>query len=255
LSSVGGQFKKKEGHAYGVAGVTKGTLKVGEIDAFEVGSYKAGSHPVGAMDFSYQPRPALGTSMDGLLGIDFLHRHQAVIDCFQMNLFLKSPTAPSSSAALSAGLKAGGCTEIPLHIAPTGLAVSTTIDGRSGYLIVDTGSPFTLFREHAIAELGMRRTSISARSRLQMIDVGKNTAQVQMVYFKTMDIGGFNVPSQGVGVADVPMLKGGGPGGVFFGYLGQDLLAYYVAIIDCHALKLYLRLDPAIEAERKKRNG
>lgn len=75
-----------------------------------------------------------------------------------------------------------------------------------------------------------------------------------MVYFTTMELGGFSVPAQGVGVADLPTQSGGGPG-VFFGYLGQDLLSYYVGIIDCHALKIFLRIDPVIEAERKKRNG
>jgi hypothetical protein len=39
---------------------------------------------------------------------------------------------------------------------------------------------------------------------------------------------------------------------VFFGYLGQDLLACYVGIIDCAALKLFLRFDPIIDAARRR---
>src|SRR6266849_1457684 len=128
------------------------TRNPGEISDFHVGSYQAGSNPVELWDFSRHPRPAVGMSKDGLLGIDFLHRNQAVIDCFQMNLFLKPPSAPSSSAALSAGLRAGGCTEIPLQVvAHRGLTVPTRINGHPGYLVVDTGASNTLLSKHAIA--------------------------------------------------------------------------------------------------------
>lgn len=262
LASLTGPVKKVEGHAYGMLGQMSSSVRAGEISDFQVGAYKAGVHPVGLWDFSRHTPAEVGMSVDGLLGIDFLRRHQAVIDCFQMNLFLKAPSAPSSSAALSAGLRAGGCTEIPIHLAPDGLAVSTRINGTAGYLVVDTGSPWTILREHAIADLKLRRASTGIAFRAGNIvrqgigDVsGRGGTALQMVYFTTMEIGGFNVPTQGVGVADLPTLKGGGPGGVFFGYLGQDLLAYYVGVIDCHALKLFLRVDPVIEVERKKRNG
>lgn len=252
LKSLGLPLTKVEGDFYGGMGPAAKSVNAAEIKDFQVGAYHGGAHPAGAWDFSYQQRPGRGLNMNGLLGIDFLYRHQAVIDCFQMNLFLKSPSAPSSSAALSAGLRAGGCTEIPIHVARDGLAVATRINGRSGYLILDTGAAVTYLREHAIADLNMRRGSISATTAVGIMDVGKKVARVQMAYFTTMEIGSFNVPLQAVGVADLPTLRGGGPGDVFFGYLGQDLLAYYVGIIDCHALKLYLRLDPVIEAERKK---
>jgi predicted aspartyl protease len=262
LGSVAQSAKKHEGHAYGVMGEMSGTLRTGDVSDFQVGSYNGGSHPVELWDFSRQNSPAwdfsrrraaAGIRMDGLLGIDFLHRHQAVIDCFLMNLFLKSPSAPSSSAALSAGLKAGGCIEIPIHVVSDGLAVSVQINGKAGYLILDTGAPWTVFRERAIADLNLRR--VSAGINAGIADVQTGVTRVHTVYFQTMEVGGFSVPPQGVAVADLPTLKSGGPGGVFFGYLGQDLLSYYVGIVDCHALKLYLRLDPAVEAERKKRNG
>ena len=253
LGSAAQSAKKHEGHAYGVMGQMSGSLKSADVSDFQVGSYNGGSHPVEVWDFSRQKTPAAGIRMDGLLGIDFLHRHQAVIDCFQMNLFLKSPSAPSSSAALSAGLKAGGCIEIPIHVVSDGLAVSVQINGKAGYLILDTGAPWTVFRERAIADLNLRR--VSAGINAGIADVQRGVTRVHTVYFQTMEIGGFSVPPQGVAVSDLPTLRGGGPGGVFFGFLGQDLLSYYVGIVDCHALKLYLRLDPAVEAERKKRNG
>jgi predicted aspartyl protease len=254
VGSIAGAVKKMEGHVYGMMGEMAGTRRSAEISDFEVGSYKAGSQQIELWDFSRHRPPAVGMSADGLLGIDFLHRHQAVIDCFQMNLFLKSPGAPSSSAALASGLRAGGCTEVPLQIVPSGLAVSTRINGAQGYLIVDTGAPWTILRDRAIADLKLRRLSAGWAKGLSDAS-GMSDTRLYMVNFTTMEIGGFSVPPQGIGVAELSGLTTGGPGGVFFGYLGQDLLAYYVGIIDCKALKLYLRLDPKIEAERKRHGG
>jgi hypothetical protein len=188
------------------------------------------------------------------LGIDFLHRHQAVIDCFRMHLFLKPPSVPSTSATLSAGLKAGGCTEIPMTpISHRGLTVPARINGRSGYLVVDTGAAHTLLNQNAIAGLKMRLASPTSFGKLGAPDVGKHMMILQMAHFTTMEIGNFSVPPQWVGVVDLPHSKSGETENVFFGYLGHDLLACYVGIIDCGALKLFLRFDPVIDAARRRK--
>lgn len=70
-----------------------------------------------------------------------------------------------------------------------------------------------------------------------------------------MEIGNFSVPPQWVGVAGLPYSKTGETENVFFGYLGHDLLACYVGIIDCGALKLFLRFDSVIDAARRNRGG
>ncbi len=108
LRSLRLPLTKGEENVYGMMGLAGKNIKAGEIKDFQVGPYQAGVHPVSAWDFSYFGSALRGSSMDGLLGIDFLNRHQAIIDCFRMHLFLKSPSAPSASATLSAGLRAGG---------------------------------------------------------------------------------------------------------------------------------------------------
>jgi len=108
LRSLRLPLTKGEENVYGMMGLAGKNIKAGEIKDFQVGPYQAGAHPVSAWDFSYFGSALRGSSMDGLLGIDFLNRHQAIIDCFRMHLFLKSPSAPSASATLSAGLRAGG---------------------------------------------------------------------------------------------------------------------------------------------------
>ena len=253
LRSLGLPLTKGEENIYGMMGWAGKNIKAGEIKDFQVGPYQAGAHPVSAWDFSYFGSAVRGSSMDGLLGIDFLHRHQAVIDCFRMHLFLKPPSAPSTSATLSAGLKAGGCTEIPMTpMSHRGLTVPARINGRSGYLVVDTGAAHTLLSQNAIAGLNMRLASPISFGKLGAPDVGKHMIILQMAHFTTMEVGNFSVPPQWVGVADLPHSKSGETENVFFGYLGHDLLAYYVGIIDCRALKLFLRFDPVIDAARRR---
>jgi predicted aspartyl protease len=266
LKSLGMSLTKGEDNVYGAMGWAGKNINAGEIKDFQVGPYQAGAHPVTAWDFSYRQSAGrsstlgshvasgVNSTMDGLLGIDFLHRHQAVIDCFRMHLFLKPPSAPSTSATLSAGLRAGGCTEIPMRpISHRGLTVPARINGRSGYLVVDTGAANTLLSKHAIAGLNMRLASPLSFGKLGAQDVGKNVSIVNMAHFTTMEVGNFSVPPQWVGVADLPHAKSTETNDVFFGYLGHDLLACYVGIIDCGALKLFLRFDPVIDAARRRK--
>jgi hypothetical protein len=257
LRSLGLSLTKGEENVYGMMGLAGKNISAGEIKDFQVGPYQAGAHPVTAWDFSSFGSAGRGSSMDGLLGIDFLHRHQAVLDCFRMHLFLKPPSAPSTSATLSAGLRAGGCTEIPMSpISHRGLTVPARINGRSGYFVVDTGAAHTLLSQNAIAGLNMRLASASRFwTRLGVQDVGKNVRVIEKAQFTTMEIGNFSVPPQWVGVVDLPHSKSGETENVFFGYLGHDLLACYVGIIDCGALKLFLRFDSVIDAARRNRGG
>jgi len=106
LKSLGVPLTKVEGDWYGFLGPAAKSMNAGEIKDFQVGPYQAGAHRVGAWDFSSYSRAKGAPRMDVILGIDFLHRNQAVIDCFQMDLFLKPPSVSSASATLSAGLRA-----------------------------------------------------------------------------------------------------------------------------------------------------
>ena len=123
-------------------------------------------------------------------------------------------------------------------------------------MVVDTGAAHTLLSQKAIAGLNMRLVS-AARfwTRLGVQDVGKHVSVIHKAHFTTMEIGNFSVPPQSLAVADLPQAKGTDTDNVFFGYLGHDLLACYVGIIDCGALKLFLRFDPVIDAARRKRGG
>jgi hypothetical protein len=209
LKSLGVPLTERQGNVYGFLGLAGKNIEAGEIKDFQVGPYQAGVQPVGAWDFSYHISPR-GSSMDGLLGIDFLHRHHGVIDCFRMHLFLKPPSAPSNSAAWSAGLRAGGATEIPMQfVAYRGLTVPARINGRSGSFVIDTGMTHTVLSQPAIAGLNMPLASAARLERggWAMQDIGRNVRAFQITQFKTMKIGNFSVPSQWVLVGDLSHSK------------------------------------------------
>ncbi len=249
--------KEKEA-SYGALGKLSKSVYNSEIASFKVGDFDGGKTPVGFLDMA-TPSQARSTgaqtgnqSIDGLLGIDFLYRHRAVIDCFQLNLFLAAGAARAASGALASGLRAGGYTEIPLRVSGGSVVVPVTIKGKSGYLVLDTGAPNTLLTNRIVQAAGLKRAGGAGGMR----DVGGSVTGLLQTQVEDMKIGGFAVPNQwvaatnpGFGRDDVRM----GGSDVNFGYLGQDILAYYVGIIDCGALKLYLRLDPVVEAERKRR--
>ncbi len=250
MQSLGLKVTEHKGDTYGAMSRVSRSRQAGDVQDFRVGDYQAGVTPVSSIG-SFVGGGKNGRTTEGLLGIDFLNKHQGVIDCFRQELYLKAPNAPSASAALSGGLRAGGCKEIQIVPTNQGLLVPITLNGHAGWLVIDTGAPYTLVDEAAVRGHGMSRASTRG---LGMSDVGGESRRVDMAYFKELLIGAFSVPPQGIGVADIrqgaaPKMHGGKP---VFGYLGQELLGFYAGVIDCRSLKLYLRLDPAIEAERKR---
>jgi hypothetical protein len=135
---------------------------------------------------------------------------------------------------------------------PGGLGVPAQINGRFGYMIVDTGFPHTMLNQLAISGLDMR--VVNMPHPYLMTDAAGYGAFANKTRFATLKIGNFSVPPQSLAAIKLPSQKRAGPDGMFFGYLGHDLLACYVGIIDCAALKLFLRFDPVIDAARRKRS-
>jgi hypothetical protein len=120
LRSLGMPLTKGGENVYGAMGWAGKNINAGEIKDFQIGPYQGGAHPVSAWDFSYRQSAAGGgttlgshlasgvnSNMDGLLGIDFLHRHQAVIDCFRMHLFSQAFLGTVCFGNVGRGIKGG----------------------------------------------------------------------------------------------------------------------------------------------------
>lgn len=174
------------------------------------------------------------------------------MDCFGLQLFLKQSSALATG--LAAGLKAGGYVEIPVRTGGSHLYVPVSFGDRAGYMVVDTGAPNTLVDEQAVHGLNYQRFG----TRLAFGDVGGNAQSVTRLKVHDLRVGSFPIPIQEVALSDMSVMRshaksvGVGP---FFGILGQEILAYYVRIIDCGQLRLFLRLDPGVEAARKRRQS
>jgi hypothetical protein len=244
-------LKQTEGGVSGAFGKAKAAEHKGTAKEFTVGTFAAGATPVRVMYMGDQSR--LGAkSTEGLLGLKFLHDHAAVMDCFGLQLFLKQSAAPTTG--LASGLKAGGYTEIPVKTGGSHLYVPVTFGNRTGYMVIDTGAPNTLVDANAVEGLKYLRFG----TRLAFGDIGGNATDVTRLKVNDMRVGAFPIPTQEVALSDLAVMRshaksvGAGP---FFGILGQEILAYYVGIIDCGQLRLFLRLDPVVEAARKRRQS
>ena len=250
MQSLGLKITVHKSNLYGAMSRAARSRNAGDVQDFRVGDYQAGVTPVSSVDANVGSG-SRGRTTEGLLGFDFLNKHQAVIDCFRQELYLKDPKAPSVTATLSAGLQAGGCKEIQIVDSNYGLLVPVTLNSHAGWLIIDTGAPNSFVDEGAVRGHGMSRASTRGKA---MVDIGGEVRAVDMAYFKELLIGSFSVPPQGIGISDMrqgaaPQMHDGKP---IFGFLGQELLGFYAGVIDCRSGKLWLRFDPAIEAERKR---
>lgn len=234
---------------YGALDRVKGRQqREGEAAEFNVGGFDAGPTPIYVLNIG--ERTSSRDSTDGLLGISFLHRFNAIIDCLHSGLYLKR--APGTFRGFAQGMKSGGYTEIPLRATSNGIAVAATLGNRRGYFIVDTGSPTTLLDTKAVAGLKYPR---SVAGGVSLMDIGGTSVELMQVTINDLRIGGFPIPAQAVGLADLELMRGGMPssdGLQFFGLLGQELLAFYVGVIDCSELKMYLRYDARLDARRQQ---
>jgi predicted aspartyl protease len=248
---IGLELKQTEGGVSGAFGKAKSVEHKGTAKEFSVGAFAAGATPVRVMYMGDQS--GMGAkATEGLLGLKFLHDHAAVMDCFGLQLFLKQSSTPA--AGLANGLKAGGYTEIPVRTGGGHLYVPVTFGNRTGYMVIDTGAPNTLVDVNAVAGLNYQRFG----TRLAFGDIGGNASDITRLKVTDMRVGAFPIPTQEVALSDLSVMRshaksvGVGP---FFGILGQELLAYYVGIIDCGQLRLFLRLDAVVEAARKRRQS
>lgn len=250
-TNLGLNLKRSDGAVYGAFGKSRNIEREGMAKEFSVGPFVAGPTVLHVLYMGDQSG-AGAKSTEGVLGLKFLHDHAAILDCFGLQLFLKNSSAPT--AGLAAGLKAGGYTEIPVKTAGSHLYVPVSLGSRSGYMVIDTGARHTLIDEKAIEGLSYPRFG----TRLAFADVGGNAEAVSRLKVHDLRIGSFPIPTQEVALGDLSVMRSHARSvgvGSFFGILGQEILAYYVGIIDCGQLRLFLRLDPGVEAVRKKRQS
>jgi predicted aspartyl protease len=209
-------------------------LPVAFMQSLTAGSMNFGSNPVVLQD---SPRPGTGKAhTDGVLGLQMLLRHKAVINCRTKLVFFK--VDPARQMNLSSIATSQKFARIPLRRERSGaLTVPCSIRGESTRLVVDTGAFVTTFDQTFFKSLGIAseptRVSVSfATGAAKRIDAGR---------INDLRIGGFKVPPEKFGVAALPHFALRQGATRISGILGMDTLYICHAIIDLDGMNLFLK--------------
>jgi predicted aspartyl protease len=209
-------------------------LFVGFAQSINAGSMNFGSNLVALRNPTHSG-PGIG-HVDGVLGLDILLGHKAVINCRTKLVFFKvDPARQMNLGSIATSQK---FTRIPLRREENGaLTVPCSIHGESLRLLVDTGAFVTTFHEALFKSLGIASepTRISAR-----FATGA-TKHISAGRINDLKIGDFKVPPEKFGVAALPgfALRQGATR--ISGILGMDTLYICHAIIDLDGMDLYLK--------------
>lgn len=229
------------------------SFPLGKVGSLSVGPAQLGSTKVALADASQFRGTAPGQrAADGVLGLDVLRRHAAIINCHTRQLFLKTRRgARLQLAAVTAG---SGFTRIALdQTRRGGITVPCTIRGRRGRLLVDTGAFVTGFDDD-----GLRGRGIATRpSALTTRGIDGEVRPVQLADISDLTIGSIRIAPQTFAVIDLygkkkPLRTYTGVGRIEFyqpfpaeqrivGVLGNELLDQHRGIIDFGAMTLFMK--------------
>jgi len=209
-------------------------LPVGLAQNITAGTMNFGSNPVALRNSSHS---GTGTDhLDGVLGLDILLRHKAVINCRTKLVFFK--VDQGRQANLSSIASSQKFTRIPIQREDNGaLTVPCSIRGQPARLLVDTGAFVTALHEPFVKSLGLvpEPTRISAQ-------FGRGVSKrVSAAKINDLSIGEFKVPPEKFGVASLPNFALQQGSSRIAGILGMDTLYICHAIIDLEGMSLFLK--------------
>ena len=218
---------------------------------FEAGNTVLGNTPMALYDPSQLGGPipgAKGGAADGMIGLDVLKGHRAIIDYRSRQIFFRSGSAGGPDVA--------GLTRIPIREDGRGcLAVGANLRGRPGRFRIDTGASVTVLNEPALLAVGIS----SSPSKLTAAGFDGRVRPLALAQIDDLKIGGVPIAAQPLAVMDIfgnrPPPKtlrlgfqrvrgierrdsGGEP---LFGLLGSDVLDARHAVIDLDSMTLFLK--------------
>src|SRR5437867_670989 len=214
---------------------------VGFAQSVTAGSMNFGSSPVALRNSSTGGRfsnrlEARNAGIDGVLGLDMLLRHKAVINCRTKLIFFKvdqSRQMHLASAALSEKF-----TKVAMRREENGaLTVPCSIHGQPARLLVDTGAFITTFNEVFVNSLGIALQPTRASARFTS-GVARKISAGQV---DDLRLGDFRVPPVKFGVAALPNFALQQGNTRISGILGMDLLFSCHGIIDFDSMNLFLK--------------
>jgi predicted aspartyl protease len=210
------------------------SLPVGFVQNISAGSMNFGSSWV-TLRRSSHADPS-NAAFDGVLGLDILFRHKALINCRTKLVFFKIDQARGINLGLVAASEK--FTRIPIKREKTGaLTVPCSIRGQGTHLVVDTGAFVTILHEGFVKSLGLtvEPTRISAQ-------FGRGTSKrINAAKINDLSVGMFKAPPEKFGVAPLPRFALQQGETKIGGILGMDTLYMCHAIIDLDGMNLFLK--------------
>ncbi len=195
-----------------------------------------------------------GKPADGIIGLQFLRRCQAIINCRTQQLYLqRDATAPVD---LDAATRSLGFTRIPLTRNAEGiLTVPCRIKGRPGQLALDTGAFVTVFDENELHDFKFAESASNLTARTP----SGRVRPLRLAQFDDLRIGNVPIAPQKFAIMDLfapikPVRTYLGINNIqvyderlvrtkrdVWGLLGSELLFERSAIIDLGAMALYIK--------------
>jgi predicted aspartyl protease len=209
-------------------------LPVGLAQNITAGSMNFGSNPVALRD---SPHSSAGSGhVDGVLGLDILLRHKAVINCRTKLVFFKVDRGRQMNlGSIAASEK---FTRVPMQREENGvLTVLCSIRGQPARLLVDTGAFVTTLHEAFVKSLGIA----SEPTRISAQFARGASKRINAAKINDLTIGGFKAPTEKFGVAALPNFALRQGNSKIAGILGMDTLYICHAIIDLDGMNLFLK--------------
>jgi len=210
------------------------SLSVGFAQSLIAGSMSFGSTPVTLRKSSHSDTG--GTPIDGVLGLDVLTRHKAVINCRTKFIFFK--VDQSRQVDLSSVASEEKFTRIPLRREDNGaLTVPCSIRGQPARLFVDTGAFLTILHEAFLKSVSIPidATRVSAHF------AAGASRKIGAGQINDLKIGGFKTPPAKFGVTALPNFTLRQGSARVSGILGMDTLYNCHGIIDLDSMNLFLK--------------
>ena len=191
------------------------SLPVGFVQNMSAGSMSFGSSLVTLRKSSHPD--AANAAFDGVLGLDILFRHKALINCRTKLVFFKVDQTGRINLDSVAGSEK--FTRVPIQREETGaLTVPCSIRGQPTRLLVDTGAFVTILHEGFVRTLGLAAepTRVSAQ-------FGRGVSKrISAAKIDDLNIGRFKVPSEKFGVTPLPQFALQQGSSKIAGILGMD---------------------------------
>lgn len=209
---------------------------------------------LGGVEFINQPALVQNMVLNGrpapfdlVLGCDFLIRNFCVVDSRNRRLYGRhgAPTA-GEQEEFEEALRRGGFLAVQLERKePLALTCFARVNGENLEMLVDSAAPWSCVDVRQAGRLKLKTTASPAR----ITGVGRTgtrgvsvaavkSFQLAEVNVKITNLAVFNLGDWGFAVPDAPLSE-------VQGILGGDALNAASAVIDCHALKLWVKSSRA----------